>query len=213
MARRQLKKIKVTLQKVYGSEEIDVLGLTSNYNSAATLGDLYDVIEDPDFSAEVCCEPQSYDIEVEETGYDVEPCEGCDHDPCESLNRVFKEGITLYSNLYILHWMAKGNDMMKLHLLSEELYQELISEIDTIGELLVEKCGQVPQPGWCCDYLQIRPYEFQESLVILTRYIQSFIDTIQYAHINQTSDVQSVLDEWLRYWNKQLNYFVKGQEV
>jgi DNA-binding ferritin-like protein len=109
--------------------------------------------------------------------------------------------------------MAKGNDMMKLHLLSEEMYEELIKEIDTLGELLVEKCGAVPSPEWCDTYLEIQAYEFQESLCILTQYIQSYIDALTFAYPNQASDVQSTLDEWLRYWNKQMNYFVKRQEI
>lgn len=207
------KRITTTLRRIQGSTDFELLGLKSNYAPSETLEDLDDIIIQPEFFDALTEEPQTFDIGVDDDGYDVATCELCEADPCESLKYVFKQGITLYENLYILHWMAKGNDMMKLHTLSAELYGELIQEIDTIGELLVEKCGAIPQPGWVTDYLQVRPYEFQESLYILKKYIQDYIDCLDYAYPNQTSDVQSTLDDWLRYWNKQLNYFIKGQEV
>ena len=207
------KQIKVTLKKIQGSTDFDILSLESNYDRSETLDDLDEIIVQDEFIDSVTEDPQTYTIDVDDNGYDIGTCELCEANPCESLEPLFKQGITLYQNLYILHWMAKGNDMMKLHTLSEELYGELIQEIDTIGELLVEKCGAIPQPGWTTDYLQVKPYEFQESLDILKKYIQDYIDCLDYAYPNQTSDVQSTLDEWLRYWNKQLNYFVKGQEV
>jgi DNA-binding ferritin-like protein len=108
--------------------------------------------------------------------------------------------------------MAKGNDMMKLHLLAEELYKELIEEIDTLGELMVEKCGTVKGLDFAWNPVTTREYEFQESLVIIKDFIQNYVDTIDYAYCNQTSDVQSTFDEWLRFWNKQMNYFIKNQE-
>ena len=159
-------------------------------------------------------EPQAFDIAVDDDGFDVEPCETCPEcSPCESLCEVFKAGIRAYRNLYILHWMSSGNDMMKLHIMSEEMYGELVQEIDTIGELLVEKQGTVPQLDFPCDYIPVQQYDFQTGLDQIKSLIQMYIDCIDYAYCNQDSDVQSTLDEWLRYWNKQLNYFVKGQEV
>lgn len=204
------KRISTKLRKIQGS--IDVLALESNYNPTETLSDLDDIVFQDEFLNTLTEDPQSFNIEVDDDGYDIEQCDNCEVDFCESLAEVFRQGIRFYRNLYILHWMAKGNDMMKLHIMSEEMYGEIIQEIDTLGELLVEKCGQVVPLDFECNYLEIRPYEFQESLDILKANIQMYIDTIDYAYPNQTSDVQSTLDEWLRYWNKQMNYFVKGQE-
>lgn len=206
------KQIKVTLKKIQGSDDIDLLGLQSTYAPTDTLNYVDDIINQAEFLDALTEEPQSFNIQVDDEGYAIEQCELCEIDPCESLSEILRQGIRFYRNLYIIHWMAKGNDMMKTHLLSEEMYGELIQEIDTLGELLVEKCGSVVPLDFECAYLDIRPYEFQESLDILKSYINMYIDTIDYAYPNQTSDVQSTLDEWLRYWNKQMNYFVKGQE-
>ena len=205
------KHIGIKLKKIQGS--IDLLALQSNYSPTETLDDLEDVIYQDEFIDNLTENPQSFNISVDDDGYDIEQCEDCEIDPCSSLNSVMNTAIVMYRNLYILHWMAKGNDMMKLHLLTEDLYSELIQEIDTLGELLVEKCGTVQNLDFEWTPIAVRNYEFQESLVILKDFIQNYIDTIDYAYPNQTSDVQSTLDEWLRYWNKQMNYFIKNQEM
>ena len=206
------KQIKVTLKKIQGSTDFELLGLKSNYSPKETLEDLDDVIIQDEFMNTLTEEPQSFNIDVDDDGYDISTCEDCEINPCDSLGKVLQTGICFYRNLYILHWMSKGNDMMKLHLMTEEMYGELIQEIDTLGELMVEQCGTVISPSFGCDYLEIRSYEFKEGIHILEEYIQDYLDVIDYAYPNQTSDVQSTLDEWLRYWNKQMKYFILRQE-
>ena len=208
------KHISVTLKKIQASSDLEILSLDSNYLPGDTLNDVDEIINQDEFIDTLTEEPQTFDIEVDDDGFDIEKCEECKEcDPCASLCEVFKSGIRAYRNLYILHWMSSGNDMMKLHNLSEEMYDELKDEIDTVGELLVEKQGTVPQLDFSCDYIPVQKYDFQTGLDQIKSLIHMYIDCIDYAYCNQDSDVQSTLDEWLRYWNKQLNYFVKGQEI
>ena len=206
------KKITLQLKKIEGSSDLDILALESNYLPGDTLADVDDIINQQEFLDALTEEPETYVIDVDDDGYDIEQCDNCQVDPNASLCEVFKAGIRAYRNLYIIHWMSSGNDMMKLHLLAEEMYEELIGEIDTLGELLVEKQGTVPQLDFPCDYVPVQKYDFQGSLETIKSLVQMYIDCIDYAYCNQPSDVQSTLDEWLRYWNKQINYFVKGQE-
>ncbi len=208
------KHISVTLKKIQASSDLEILSLDSNYLPGDTLDDIDEIINQDEFVDVLTEEPQTFDIKVDDDGFDIEKCEECQEcDPCASLCQVFKAGIRAYRNLYILHWMATGQDMMKLHTLSEEMYDELKDEIDTVGELLVEKQGTVPQLDFPCDYIPVQKYDFQTGLDQIKSLIQMYINCIDYAYCNQDSDVQSTLDEWLRYWNKQLNYFVKGQEI
>lgn len=208
------KHISVTLKKIQASSDLEILALDSNYLPGDTLNDIDEIVNQDEFIDVLTEEPQAFDIQVDDDGFDIEKCEECPQcDPCASLCEVFKSGIRAYRNLYILHWMSSGNDMMKLHNLSEEMYDELKDEIDTAGELLVEKQGTVPQLDFPCDYIPVQKYDFQTGLDQIKSLIQMYIDCIDYAYCNQDSDVQSTLDEWLRYWNKQLNYFVKGQEA
>ena len=208
------KHISVTLQKVTASDDINILTLSSNYLPGETLEDIDEIINQEEFLNTLTEEPQAFTVDVDDDGFDIEPCEECPQcNPCESLCEVFKAGIRAYRNLYIIHWMSKGNDMMKLHTLAEEMYGELIQEIDVIGELLVEKQGTVPQLDFPCDYVPVQDYDFQTGLQQIQSLVQMYIDCIDYAYCNQDSDVQSTLDEWLRYWKKQLNYFVERQEI
>ena len=209
---KKSKHIDVTLKKITATSEVQLLGLNADYSPSETLSDLEEILSQDEFLDTLTEEPQSFAIAVDDDGYDIEQCEACETDPCATLCETFKAAIRAYRNFYIIHWMSHGNDMMKLHLLAEELYGEIIQEIDTMGELLVEKQGTVPQLDFPCDYVPVQQYDFQGSLEVLKSLIQTYIDCIDYAYPNQTSDVQSTLDEWLRYWNKQMNYFIKNQE-
>jgi hypothetical protein len=211
---RYLTPLNKTEEKEYWYKEGFNAAIKASYDYSDVLADIDEIINQDEFIQALPEEPTSYSIDVDDDGFDIVPCEECiECNPCESLCEVFKAGIRAYRNLYILHWMSHGNDMMKLHNLSEEMYAELNSEIDTLGELLVEKQGTVPQLDFPCDYIPVQQYDFQTGLNQIKSLISMYIDCIDYAYCNQDSDVQSTLDEWLRYWNKQLNYFVKGQEV
>lgn len=204
------KKITVTLQKIQGSTEI--LSLGANYTPGLALSDLDEILEDDAFTSTLTSEPQTYEITSLDDEFIVNVNDGTLVTmPEESLAELFSYAIKLYRNLYMLHWLSYGDDMSKLHLLSEELYSELIKQVDTIGELLVEKTGTIPDIHQVTDTFEIKNYTFQEGIVILADMIQGYIDIIDITYPNQASDVQSILDDWLRYWNKQLSYFIKRQ--
>jgi len=208
------KQISVTLHKITGTSEIKMTAIKANYNPSNVLDDMEELLEQDEFIDTLTEEPQTYTINIDDDGFDIDRCEGCQEcDPCESLGEALKAAIRAYRNLYIVHWLSSGNDMMKTHLLAEEMYGQLIQEIDTLGELMVEKCGTIIDPNFPCEYIEVKPFEFQESLDVIKSLIQPYIDAIDFAYCNQDSDIQSVFDEWLRYWKKQLNYFVERQEI
>lgn len=208
------KTIDVTLQKITGTSEIKMTAIKANYSPSEVLDDMEELMEQDEFIDSITEEPQTFTIGVDDDGFDIERCDSCQEcDPCDSLGEALKTAIQAYRNLYIIHWMSSGNDMMKTHLLAEEMYDELIQEIDTLGELMVEKCGTIIDPNFPCEYIEVKNFEFQESLDVIKSLIQPYIDAIDFAYCNQDSDVQSTFDEWLRYWKKQLNYFVTRQEA
>jgi len=215
------KRILVKLQKITASEDIDLLGLQSNYTPTETLYDLEDIIYQADFQEALTGDPQTFDIAVDDDGYDISTCEDgeCEFDPMISIRDVFIQVNSFKNTLHLIHWMSIGVDMMKIHEMAQTMYEELGEELDTLGELLVEKTGKVPDIRFSTNSGDGILPDFAENIDYLTGLeminsgITSLIDYIDVAYPNQTSDVQSVLDDWLRYWNKQLNYFVKRQEV
>ena len=214
------KKISVKLQKIAGSTDIDLLGLVSDYEPALTLDTVDDVLSNGDFVDLITETPQCYDITMDDTGYDVCPsCTDLIIDPICSLKELFLCMDSFNKELHIIHWMSIGNDMMKIHELAQSMYEELDTEIDTLGELIVEKSGMVPDIRYTGMYWEgpeikncTDNVDFQNGLAQINNGIQSLLDVVDVAYPNQTSDVQSVLDDWIRYWNKQLNYFVKREQ-
>ena len=210
----QSKQISMKLQKITGSTDIDLMAITANFNPGEALAVVDDVLSSPDFVDLITETPQSYEVLVDDEGYDVNPCTDLIVEPNENLTQLFIQANQFSRNLHMIHWLSIGNDMEKLHLKAEELYDELDEEIDLLAELIVEKTGTIVDINkietWNTVGTQDRT--FQQGLECIKQDAQSFIDYIDITYPNQPSDVQSVLDDWLRYWNKQLNYFIKREQ-
>lgn len=213
---KESKKINITLQKINGSSEVKLKAIKANFNPGEALDAVDIVLSNPDFLQLVTETPQSYEVCVDEDDLDVNPCTDLIVEPNENLTQLFIQANQFSRNLHMIHWLSIGNDMEKLHLKAEELYGELDEEIDLLAELIVEKTGTIIDINkietWNTVGTQNRT--FQQGIECIKQDAQSFIDYIDITYPNQPSDVQSILDDWLRYWNKQINYFiVREQEV
>lgn len=212
----QSKKINMKLQKITGSTDVSLMAIKANFNPGEALDVVDDVLASPEFLDLVTETPQSYEVLVDDEGYDVNPSTDLIVDPNENLTQLFIQANQFSRNLHMIHWLSIGNDMEKLHIKAEELYGELDQEIDLLAELIVEKTGTIIDINkietWNTVGTQDRT--FQQGIECIKQDAQSFIDYIDITYPNQPSDVQSVLDDWLRYWNKQINYFiVREQEI
>ena len=208
------KKLNIKLQKITGSTDIDLLGLSTNFNPGESLTVVDDVLQNPDFLQLITETPQTYEVCVDDEGYDVNPCTDLIVEPNENLTQLFIQANQFSRNLHMIHWLSIGNDMEKLHIKAEELYGELDEEIDLLAELIVEKTGTIIDINtietWNTVGTQNRT--FQQGIECIKQDAQSFIDYIDITYPNQPSDVQSILDDWLRYWNKQINYFIVREQ-
>ena len=207
------KKINMKLQKITGSTDVSLMAIKANFNPGEALDVVDDVLSSQDFLDLITETPQSYEVLVDDEGYDVNPCTDLIVNPNEEFTALFTEALQFSRHLHMIHWLSIGNDMEKLHIKAEELYGELDQEIDLLAELIVEKTGNIDDIG----VIQTIPvgadnFTFQEGIAMIGADAQSFIDHIDITYPNQTSDVQSVLDDWLRYWNKQLNYFIRREQ-
>lgn len=207
----QSKKITVTLQKINGSTDITLLD--GSYAPGEVLTDLDELLSNPEFDAVITETPQTFLVNTEDDNFDIAISETVlPTMSAESLTVLFKQAVCLYRNLYMIHWLSCGDDMMQLHTLTEDLYSELVGQVDTIGELLVELTGTIPNVyDIPTPEFEIRNYTFRDGICTLITMVQSYIDYIDVTYPNQTKDVQAMMDEWLRYWTKQLNYFLKRQ--
>lgn len=208
------KQINMKLQKITGSTDVSLMAIKANFNPGEALDVVDDVLASPEFLDLITETPQSYEVCVDDEGYDVNPCTDLIVDPNENLTQLFIQANQFSRNLHMIHWLSIGNDMEKLHIKAEELYGELDQEIDLLAELIVEKTGTIIDINkietW--DTVGTQNRTFQQGIECIKQYAQSFIDYIDITYPNQPSDVQSVLDDWLRYWNKQINYFIVREQ-
>lgn len=210
------KMINMKLQKITGSTDIDLMAIQANFNPGEALTVVDDVLSSPDFFDLITETPQSYEVLVDDEGYDVNPCTDLIVDPNENLTQLFIQANQFSRNLHMIHWLSIGNDMEKLHIKAEELYGELDQEIDLLAELIVEKTGTIIDINKIETWNTVGTQDktFQQGIECIKQDAQSFIDYIDITYPNQPSDVQSILDDWLRYWNKQINYFItREQEI
>ena len=202
--------INIKLQNITATSDINLLGIQTDYTPGEALDVVDDILSNPDFTDLITETPQTYEVWIDDEGYDINPCDELIVHPEESLKQLFIQAIQFSRNLHMIHWLAIGNDMEKLHIKAEELYNELDEEIDLLAELIVEKTGTIIDINkietWNTVGTQDRT--FQQGIECIKQYAQSFIDYIDITYPNQPSDVQSILDDWLRYWNKQINYFI-----
>lgn len=208
------KKINIKLQKITATSDINLLGIQTDYNPGEALDVVDDILSNPDFTDLITETPQTYEVCVDDDGYDINPCDELIVHPEENLQQLFIQAIQFSRNLHMIHWLAIGNDMEKLHIKAEELYGELDEEIDLLAELIVEKTGTIIDINkietW--DTVGTQNRTFQQGIECIKQYAQSFIDYIDITYPNQPSDIQSILDDWLRYWNKQINYFIVREQ-
>ena len=207
-------KINIKLQKITASSDIELLGIQTESNPGQALDVVDDILTNPDFTDLITETPQSYEICVVDDGYDVNPCDELIVHPEENLKQLFIQAIQFSRNLHMIHWLAIGNDMEKLHIKAEELYNELDEEIDLLAELIVEKTGTIIDINKIETWNTVGTQDktFQQGIECIKQDAQSFIDYIDITYPNQSSDVQSILDDWLRYWNKQINYFIVREQ-
>lgn len=207
-------KINIKLQKITATSDINLLGIQTDYAPGKALDVVDDILANPNFTDLLTETPQTYEVCVDDDGYDINPCDELIVHPEENLKQLFIQAIQFSRNLHMIHWLAIGNDMEKLHIKAEELYGELDQEIDLLAELIVEKTGTIIDINkietWNTVGTQDRT--FQQGIECIKQDAQSFIDYIDITYPNQPSDVQSILDDWLRYWNKQINYFIVREQ-
>lgn len=210
----QSKKINMKLQKITGATDVSLMAIKANFNPGEALDVVDDVLASPEFLDLITETPQSYEVLVDDEGYDVNPCTDLIVDPNENLTQLFIQANQFSRNLHMIHWLSIGNDMEKLHIKAEELYGELDQEIDLLAELIVEKTGTIIDINKIETWNTVGTQDktFQQGIECIKQDAQSFIDYIDITYPNQPSDVQSVLDDWLRYWNKQLNYFIVREQ-
>ena len=207
----------VKLNKVVGSEDISVelSGVYANYDAQQAFDDLTQVVNDDDFVAELLEEPQTFAIvPAEDDSLSVELCDECDEYEQHALTDILQHLYKLLFDAQAVHWNVKGETATDLHMRAESCYYDASNQIDQVAELTAELCGSVQHPMAYTNLTEILDtcsgFDMTSGITILRDDIDCLVNTLQLYSCNFDSDIQSMMDDWIRGWRKQSDYFMKN---
>lgn len=220
----QAKKLQVGLKKVVSAEHTDV-HLTSICcsmltNPTCALELLTDALCDDTFIENISEDPKVFDITAENDSIDITPVTDI---PCFDYGACFSQmiGTTQSTMQWMqwLHWTAVGNDFETKHRRAEEYYHNLLQELDYLGELCVQYTNTAPMPTQCLsDTLQVTlepipddnmDVSYDRQWLYIKKLIADHADMLNLYYVNFPHSVQSTLDDWIEYWNKESNYIIE----
>ncbi len=211
------KSLRVRLQKIVSSSDINVnlTAIHANYDPTLALNDLDTVLNSNELLSELSEEPECFEIVDNGDEYDISTVdEFSTSGACEA---IIGAAMKIWCNLSVIHWAAKGNNFTDLHSALDSFRYMLISEIDFFGELSIELNDRVVNPGIYTPADDIPPimnddgegFTAEFGFELTSRMIEDYIRILDTYYVNFTHDVQSYLDEEIRMWRKNVNYFIK----
>jgi DNA-binding ferritin-like protein len=130
----------------------------------------------------------------------------------EALGFVF---LLASNDIHTIHINAKGKDFTRLHIEANEVYDKLNEFGDTCLEMSVEDGhfihsinGAKEIVSWDCPDIGQRGYNLVDGVNEMIRILDGVATSISELYNDVSSDIQSTLDEWLRYIDSKKNYFL-----
>ena len=204
--------IKVGLKKVTSNKDVQVY-LTSimcNDNIPQTLALVDDLINNEDFIESIPDGEQAY--EILDDGDDLDVNEIDNVPVTNSFLELLKCASCVKHDLQYIHWNAKGELFADLHGYLDNLIFRLSNNIDTWAELSVEYFGYVPHPSsFSCDesYLDAPDgFDSEQGFTQVKALLETYIQCMDCLACNLDDDVQSLIDDEIRYYKKEANYFI-----
>lgn len=209
------KTIKVALQTVQSNNEVNVVmtKVTANYSAVQAMQNLDAVIAADEFVDVLTEKPQSFVIVDDGSDeLDVEPTEDFSTD--DACHACVLGAVVLYNNLKMIHWNAIGKDFFTLHEKLDSYLEQAMSDIDWLGELCMELNNDAPNPGTASTETLITEGSFtiDEGFALVKTAIDEFVACLDMNYVNFDHDIQSEMDNTIRYWRKEANYKVARQQ-
>lgn len=205
------KTLKVTLQAITSATGVDVslTAIKANYDAATAIQDLETVLGDDAFVAQLTAEPISFEITDAGDSYDIQQTDS--FDTAGTINQLIQAAMQLWANLKVIHWAAKGAQSFELHSRSDELAWRVSHDVDFFGEYAVEVKQPAPNPiSNCCDLSLITDqsgFTAEQGYAFIRDEIKKYVSVLETLYVNFPHDVQSTLDEMIRGWKKESDYF------
>ena len=204
----------VSLKKVTANKDIEVhlTSINCSVDPVTAMSNIQTVLNDNSFMSQLNEEPKTFSIVDEGDTLDVNECPSECATSTDYILNIFSAAKSLLDYIKFIHWNVKGEHMKDIHNMTDGFIGSLQSQMDMFAELQVELFNYMPNPSTlniCCDCSQVDTSNAECVYNSLRDSINSYVSALELYYCNFSADVQSVLDDYIREWNKQANYFIK----
>lgn len=211
------RKLQVNLQKVITADSVDIKlnAINANYNPAYAVCDLDTILSDESFIEQIEESPTCYEIMDTGNVYDVTSIDKIDmSDVC---GNIIGMAVKLWCDMSVIYWNASGAQCNKLREFILDIRYSINDDIEFFGELSVELGDKVYNPGV---YLTNETshivgsedgFTYEFGIELISNLLKPYVSVLEFYYVNFSPDVQTILSNKIRNYNRLLNYNIKQQ--
>lgn len=134
-----------------------------------------------------------------------------------ALVRLYYVAVCLANDMKHIHTHIKGRKFDMIHNICNEYYEKASKDADDLVELAIEYDESVMNASYAAELIKYNPanlkaYNYEEAINTVYNSISYYVEELENAlATNLDSDVENLLQEYLRYWKKENNYKNKAR--
>ena len=170
----------------------------SNKTKLERVLDTYDFNTKIEESQDIVDEIQENDSEVENYSIYTTPV----YTACAVLN-----------DMKYIHLHACGQSFDTIHNITDDYYQKLSEDFDTLAEIALEIPGvQLANPSNMVSKIDYKPItdephiQYYRAIALLEDILTIYINALEANYSKYSSDIQSEFDNIIRFWKKELEF-------
>lgn len=134
-----------------------------------------------------------------------------------ALVRLYYVAVCLANDMKHVHTHIKGRKFDMIHNICNEYYEKASKDADDLVELAIEYDESVMNASYAAELIKYNPanlkeYNYEEAINTVYNSISYYVEELENAlATNLDSDVENLIQEYLRYWKKENNYKNKAR--
>ncbi len=211
------RRLQVLLQRITSSDEISInlTAINANYDAELAVSNLNILLDNDEFIDNITDEPCCY--EITDNGDELDICTIENFEVTDSCNAIIGAAMKIWCNMSVIQWATVGNRLEELHRICDNSRWRLMEEINFFGELSVEIDSKAVNPGFFTS-IDNSPFITNDDgagftaefgFELISRMIEQYLSVLEIYYVNFPHDVQNWMDDDIRRWKKDVNYFIK----
>lgn len=134
-----------------------------------------------------------------------------------ALVRLYYVAVCLANDMKHIHTHIKGRKFDMIHNICNEYYEKASKDADDLVELAIEYDESAMNASYAAELIKYNPanlkaYNYEEAINTVYNSISYYVEELENAlATNLDSDVENLIQEYLRYWKKENNYKNKAR--